>query len=114
MKTWMALILCLMSFDVLAANIEEDQVYNQQKYQKDGQEAAKLFMAEYLQLHKPKYQRAYDDYKRELEILPLTGKLMVNQELEADLGQMNSDEEFIYKRTKRRGGNLYKRYKYRH
>lgn len=114
MKMFLALLLCFYTMNGYAAEIKEDKVYNQEKYAKDGKAAAKLFMAEYLQLDKPKYQRVYNNYKRELEILPFSGKLSSNPELEADLNQMNSDDQYIYKRTKRRGGNLYKRYKYRH
>ena len=114
MKVGLILALCLLSSVVYAQNIEEDQTYNQEKYTKDGQAAAKLFMAEYLQLDKPKYQRVYNNYKRELEILPLSGKLSNNPELEQDLNAMRSDQKFIYRQTKRRGGNLYKRYKYKH
>lgn len=112
MKIGLILALCLLSSVVYAKNIEEDPTYNQEKYAQDGKAAAKLFMAEYLQLDKPKYQRVYSTYKRGLEILPFSGKLSRNPELEQDLNAMNSDQKFIYKQTKRRGGNLYKRYKY--
>ena len=73
--------------------------------------AKKLPNLSYLQLDKPKYQRAYTAYKRDLEKISLNGKLPHNEELYKDLLQMNSEEPFIYRQTKRKG-NLYKKYKY--
>lgn len=107
----MILGLLLLSAAANAAEIEEDAVYNQKKYEEDGRQDAKYFMSEYLQLDKPKYQRAYDAYKRDLEKISLNGQTPENPELYNDLRQMNSNEPYIYKQTKRRG-NLYQKYKY--
>lgn len=111
MKKLLILGLLLLPLTTHAAEIQEDSVYNQKKYEEDGKKDAKLFMQEYLQLDKPKYQRAYDAYKRDLEKISLNGRVPENEDLYQDLRQMNSNTPFIYKQTKRRG-NLYKKYKY--
>ncbi len=111
MLKYLVLCLSILSANLNAAEIKEDNVYNKKKYEQDGEKAAKSFMAEYLQLDKPKYQRAYTAYKRDLEKISLNGKLPHNEELYKDLLQMNSEEPFIYRQTKRKG-NLYKKYKY--
>lgn len=111
MHIFVFLSLVFLSFGTLAAEIQEDAVYNQKKYEEESKEDAKFFMSEFLQLEKPKYQRAYDAYKRDLEKISLNGQPPDNQELYKDLMQMNSDEPFIYKKSKRRG-NLYKKYKH--
>ncbi len=111
MRILVFLSLIFLPLGAIAAEIQEDAVYNQKKYEEDGREDAKFFMSEYLQLDKPKYQRAYDAYKRDLEKISLNGQPPDNQELYKDLLQMNSDTPFIYKQTKRRG-DLYKKYKY--
>lgn len=111
MLKYLVLFLSILSTGLNAAEVKEDDVFNKKKYEQDGQKAAKSFMAEYLQLDKPKYQRAYTAYTRDLEKISLNGKLPENEELYKDLYQMNSDEPFVYRQTKRRG-NLYKKYKY--
>lgn len=101
----------LLSFNIHATEIKEDPVYNRKKYQEAGQKDAKKFMEEYLQLEKPKFQRAYKTYQGDLEKIFLTGEPPHNEELYKDLLQMNSEEPFIYRQTKHKG-NLYKKYKY--
>lgn len=102
--------LLLLSHNLSAAELEEDPVYNQKKYREDGQRDAKKFMEEYLQLDKPKFQRIYKIYKRDLEKIFLTAELPQNEELNKDLRQMNSNEPFIYRQTRGKS-NLYKKYK---
>ena len=72
-------------------------VYAQQHQTQEKKQ--KIFMSDYIQFDKPKFQKAYQNYKRDLEIISLTGKIPPNQELEKDLKQMNSSEKFIYQQN---------------
>lgn len=44
---------------------------------------------------RPEYQKEYESYLRDLDILAQTGKAPENPDLEADLRKMNSDEKIL-------------------
>ena len=54
---------------------------------------------------KPRYQRAYDNYLADLEIIKVTGRANDDENLYDDLRKMNSNEFFVYSQSER-GINL--------
>ena len=53
----------------------------------------------------PRYQRAYDNYLADLEIIKVTSRANDDENLYDDLRKMNSNEFFVYSQSER-GINL--------
>lgn len=70
------------------------------KYANQGVVAAQKLKAEFALLDKPKFQKAYSEYLKDLQIISETGNVPDNQELYNDLLEMNSNDYFVYKTQK--------------
>ncbi len=77
-----------------------EQTISEEEYARQGTDAAAALLAKFDAMEKPKFQQAYDDYLKDLEIIAETGRAADNQELYKDLLEMNSEEEVVYSHTK--------------
>ena len=77
-----------------------EQTTSEEEYARQGTDAAAALLAKFDAMEKPKFQQAYDDYLKDLEIIAETGRAADNPELYKDLLEMNSEEEVVYSRTK--------------
>lgn len=87
-------VFCLMGWGSSAAaeESEEDIIL---KYRMAGIKDAKTVEEAFVFLEKPKFQTAYDDYVRDLDVIRKTGRAPDNEGLFQDLRKMNSNE-FLY------------------
>lgn len=92
-------VFCLMGWGSSAAaeESEEDIIL---KYQMAGIKDAKTVEEAFVFLEKPKFQTAYDDYVRDLDVIRKTGRAPDNEGLFQDLRKMNSNEFFVYTRNR--------------
>ena len=67
--------------------------------------AAEAMARKFEEAVKPRYQRAYDNYLADLEIIKVTGRANDDENLYDDLRKMNSNEFFVYSQSER-GINL--------
>ena len=91
-------VFCLMGWGSSAAaeESEEDIIL---KYRMAGIKDAKTVEEAFVFLEKPKFQTAYDDYVRDLDVIRKTGRAPDNEGLFQDLRKMNSNEFFVYTRN---------------
>lgn len=92
-------VFCLMGWGSSAAaeESEEDIIL---KYRMAGIKDAKTVEEAFVFLEKPKFQTAYDDYVRDLDVIRKTGRALDNEGLFQDLRKMNSNEFFVYTRNR--------------
>lgn len=92
-------VFCLMGWGSSAAaeESEEDIIL---KYRMAGIKDAKTVEEAFVFLEKPKFQTAYDDYVRDLDVIRKTGRASDNEGLFQDLRKMNSNEFFVYTRNR--------------
>jgi hypothetical protein len=92
-------VFCLIGWGSSAAaeESEEDIIL---KYRMAGIKDAKTVEEAFVFLEKPKFQTAYDDYVRDLDVIRKTGRAPDNEGLFQDLRKMNSNEFFVYTRNR--------------
>ena len=92
-------VFCLMGWGSSAAaeESEEDIIL---KYRMAGIKDAKTVEEAFVFLEKPKFQTAYDDYVRDLDVIRKTGRAHDNEGLFQDVRKMNSNEFFVYTRNR--------------
>lgn len=82
------------SFD----SLDEMEAYYLAEAKKDAEKMVQDFQT----LDKPKYQKAYDEYLKDLKIIARTGVAPDNQELYKDLEAMDSNDPVVYPKKKKR------------
>ena len=75
----------------------DDELMKQ--YVEEARADAREMVKSYQSLDKPAYQKAYDNYLKDLEVIAETGKAPDNEALYDDLRQMDSDEPYVYMET---------------
>lgn len=102
LKMFFAVGWCLAAFPAVAGksfdNMDEMEAYYLAEAKKDAEKMIQDFQG----LDKPKYQKAYDDYLKDLKIIARTGTAPDNLELYKDLEAMNSNDPFVYPKKKKR------------
>ena len=78
-----------------------------QHYHNAAVNDAKELNKKFQNADKPKYQKAYDEYWEDLEVIRKTGIAPDNEELYSDLREMNNEDGFVYSESKR-GINQYR------
>lgn len=95
-----ALIYVFGNVNYAVAQNSENQKISEQ-YKAAGQADAVALNQKFQEAEKPKYQQAYDDLWKDLEVIRKTGRAPDNEELYSDLREMNSEEGFIFSETRR-------------
>lgn len=91
---------CLLPLPVWAEDTSVDDQNLIEKYSSQGVYAAQKLKKRFELMEKPKFQKAYNNYLKDLKIISHTGKAPDNQGLYKDLLEMNSNETFVYKTRK--------------
>lgn len=94
-------LFCLGALDSYAQQPEETSQQTAQRYNDAGILDAEALGKKFSEADKPKYQKAYDDYLKDLEVIRKTGTAPDNEDLYSDLREMNSEERVIYSESKR-------------
>lgn len=87
------------------AAAEESAEDVSRRYHEAGVADAEAMARKFEETVKPRYQRAYDNYLADLEIIKVTGRANDDENLYDDLRKMNSNEFFVYSQSER-GINL--------
>ena len=102
------IVLCMccaaLAFSLPAA-AEESAEEVSRRYHEAGVADAEAMARKFEETVKPRYQRAYDNYLADLEIIKVTGRANDDENLYDDLRKMNSNEFFVYSQSER-GINL--------
>lgn len=101
-------ILSLVFFSASSlAQSAEDSKSIAQRYHNAALNDAEELNKKFQDADKPKYQKAYDEYWEDLEVIRKTGVAPDNEELYSDLREMNNEDGFVYSESKR-GINQYR------
>ena len=106
-KTAALCLFCSSLFFGLPAAAEESEEDVSRRYHEAGVADAKEMSRKFEESVKPRYQRAYDNYLADLEIIRVTGRANDDENLYDDLRKMNSNEFFVYSQSER-GINLHR------
>ena len=91
----------------MPAAAEESEEDVSRRYHEAGVADAKEMSRKFEESVKPRYQRAYDNYLADLEIIRVTGRANDDENLYDDLRKMNSNDFFVYSQSER-GINLHR------
>lgn len=100
-------ILFLLSFCIsnmtgaLAQEAEESTEQTSKRYREAGTADADKLAQKFEETAKPRYQKAYDDYLADLEIIRATGVAADDQNLYNDLLKMSGEGTFVYSESER-------------
>lgn len=94
------LLFCLLPYQVFAEETDNDDRNLIEKYSAQGVYAAQKLKKRFELMEKPEFQKAYDNYLKDLKIISRTGKAPDNQPLYNDLLEMDSEKTFVYKQRK--------------
>lgn len=85
----------------LAQEAEENTEQTSRRYREAGAADAGKLAQQFEKATKPRYQKAYDDYLADLDIIRATGVAADDQNLYNDLLKMSGEGTFVYSESER-------------